>query len=80
MPRPVSSPATAVCTGRRTAPGSFVSTRLLSWRAKLRLAAEPFCTGRGRPDDSALRFFERRFGRRGGAGDRRGLCLRRLCR
>ncbi len=43
-------------------PGSFFSTRLLSWRSKLRLAAEPLCTGRGHPDDSALNFFERRFG------------------
>lgn len=42
--------------------GAFLSSRLLSWSAKLRLATEPFRNGRGRPDDSALRFFERRFG------------------
>ncbi len=42
--------------------GTFLSTRLLSWRSKLRLVAEPLFTGRGRSDDSALRFFERRFG------------------
>lgn len=43
-------------------PGRFISTRLLSWRAKLRLAAEPLITRRGGPQDSALKFFERRFG------------------
>ena len=42
--------------------GTFLSTRLLSWRAKLRLAAEPLFTGRGQPGDTAQRFFERRFG------------------
>jgi oxygen-dependent protoporphyrinogen oxidase len=42
--------------------GTFLSTHLLSWRSKLRLVAEPLFTGRGRSDDSALRFFERRFG------------------
>ena len=43
-------------------PGTFFSTRLLTWRAKLRLAAEPLFTGRGLQADSAQRFFERRFG------------------
>jgi len=43
-------------------PGRFLSTRLLSWRAKLRLAAEPLVTRRGRPGDTALAFFQRRFG------------------
>jgi len=41
---------------------TFLRTRLLSRRAKLRLAAEPLFTGRGRPDDTALDFFRRRFG------------------
>lgn len=43
-------------------PGRFLTTRLLSWRAKLRLAAEPLVTRRGRPGDTALAFFHRRFG------------------
>jgi len=42
--------------------GTFFSTRLLSWRSKMRLAAEPLFTGRGTPDDTALSFFRRRFG------------------
>lgn len=43
-------------------PGSFVSTRLLSAKAKLRLMAEPFIPGGGSPDETAWEFFRRRFG------------------
>ena len=44
-------------------PGSFLSTRLLSFRGKWRLATEPFRTkDRGSPDDTAAQFFARRFG------------------
>ncbi|MBW1806982.1 MAG: protoporphyrinogen oxidase [Deltaproteobacteria bacterium] len=44
-------------------PGSFVASRLLSLRGKLKLIGEPFRTKlRGAPDESAATFFERRFG------------------
>ena len=45
-----------------TGPWSFITTRLISWRAKLWLATEPLRTGRGQPTDSAATFFARRFG------------------
>ncbi len=45
-----------------TGPSSMLRTGLLSMRGKLRLMAEPFFTGRGRPSDSAATFFTRRFG------------------
>ncbi len=41
---------------------SFLSTGLLSWRAKLTLMTEPLRTARGAADDSAETFFQRRFG------------------
>ena len=41
---------------------SFLTTRLLSFGAKLMLATEPLRLKRGRPDDSAATFFKRRFG------------------
>ncbi|HUU02126.1 MAG TPA: protoporphyrinogen oxidase [Myxococcota bacterium] len=44
-------------------PGSFVTSRLLSLRGKLKLMGEPFRTRRrGQPGETASRFFERRFG------------------
>jgi oxygen-dependent protoporphyrinogen oxidase len=43
--------------------GSFLATRLLSWRAKWKLAGEPLRTRRrGDPGESAADFFARRFG------------------
>jgi oxygen-dependent protoporphyrinogen oxidase len=42
---------------------SFLTTGLLSMSAKLELATEPWRNERGQPDDTAARFFERRFGR-----------------
>ncbi len=41
---------------------SFLTTGLLSFRGKLKLMGEPFRTQRGEPTDSAMQFFERRFG------------------
>jgi protoporphyrinogen/coproporphyrinogen III oxidase len=44
-------------------PGSFLTSRLLSLRGKLKLIGEPFRTKlKGAPNDSATTFFERRFG------------------
>lgn len=43
-------------------PWSFMTTRLLSLRAKLRLCAEPFVRGAGTEDESAHAFFTRRLG------------------
>ncbi len=44
-------------------PLSFLGSRLLSFRGKLKLMGEPFRTRRrGQPDDSARQFFDRRFG------------------
>ncbi len=45
-----------------TGPWSFITTGLLSWKAKLTLATEPFRLAKGDPSDSAATFFERRFG------------------
>ncbi len=45
-----------------TSPLAFLRSGLLSVRGKLRLLAEPLCTARGQPDDSAATFFARRFG------------------
>ncbi|MBI4862884.1 MAG: protoporphyrinogen oxidase [Candidatus Riflebacteria bacterium] len=45
-----------------TGPWSFVTSRLLSLRAKLTLCTEPLRTGRGEPTDTAAQFFARRFG------------------
>jgi oxygen-dependent protoporphyrinogen oxidase len=46
-----------------TGPLSFLTTPLLSARAKCLLMSEPFRThARGNPDDSAAEFFTRRFG------------------
>lgn len=42
--------------------GSFLTTPLLSWRGKLRLAAEPFIRNGAKPTDTAWEFFVRRFG------------------
>ena len=42
---------------------AFLSSRLLSWRAKFRLGLEPFVPGRARPLETAWEFFCRRFGR-----------------
>jgi len=42
--------------------GSFLRTPLLSWRAKSRLALEPFIPGGAKDDDTAWEFFCRRFG------------------
>ena len=44
-------------------PFNFTTSSLLSLRAKIRLATEPFRTKRGNPDDTAKQFFERRFGK-----------------
>jgi oxygen-dependent protoporphyrinogen oxidase len=44
-------------------PAAFLSSGLLSMKGKLALAGEPFRTRRGKPTDTALQFFERRFGR-----------------
>ena len=49
----------------RALPGSppgMVTTRLFSWRAKLRLLGEPF-VGRGRGEETIAAFVERRLGR-----------------
>ncbi|MDP6956055.1 MAG: protoporphyrinogen oxidase, partial [Planctomycetota bacterium] len=46
-------------------PASFLTTGLLSPRAKLRLATEPLRRPAGDERDSALDFFRRRFGREG---------------
>ena len=43
-------------------PWSFLTTSLLSCRGKLALATEPWRIERGDPDDTAARFFDRRFG------------------
>jgi oxygen-dependent protoporphyrinogen oxidase len=46
-----------------TGPGSFLTSRLLSFRGKWKLLGEPFRTKqRGDPGDTAAEFFERRFG------------------
>ncbi len=45
---------------------SFMTTRLLSFGAKLTLATEPFRSGKQHPDDTAAVFFTRRFGREAG--------------
>ena len=42
---------------------AFLTSRLLSWRAKMRLAMEPFIRGRAQPLETAWDFFCRRFGR-----------------
>ncbi len=44
---------------------SFLTTGLLTWKGKLSLMAEPIRTSRGQPSDTALQFFERRFGKEG---------------
>ncbi len=44
-------------------PLQFITTKLLSTRAKLRLMAEPFVRGRPSPEDTVETFFTRRFGR-----------------
>jgi oxygen-dependent protoporphyrinogen oxidase len=41
---------------------SFLFSDLLGFGSKLRLMTEPFRTGRGQPSDTAMQFFERRFG------------------
>ncbi|MFH1809815.1 MAG: protoporphyrinogen oxidase [Pseudomonadota bacterium] len=41
---------------------SGLTTGLLSFGAKLKLATEPFRLQRGQPDDTAKQFFDRRFG------------------
>ena len=46
-------------------PWSFLTTRLLSARGKIKLVGEPLRTQRGKPDDSAEQFFSRRFGPEG---------------
>lgn len=43
-------------------PGSFLSTRLLSWRGKLRLLAEPFVLPSRERVESVASFFARRLG------------------
>lgn len=46
-----------------TGPGSFLASRLLSWKGKWKLMGEPFRTRqRGQPSDDAATFFTRRFG------------------
>jgi oxygen-dependent protoporphyrinogen oxidase len=46
-----------------TGPWSFLTTKLLSTRAKFQLMSEPFRTRRrGNPHESAAEFFDRRFG------------------
>ncbi|MDP2907700.1 MAG: protoporphyrinogen oxidase [Nanoarchaeota archaeon] len=45
-----------------TGPWSVLTSRLLSFKGKLKLAREPFHTQRGDPSDTAQQFFERRFG------------------
>jgi len=46
-----------------TGPGSFLTSRLLSFRGKWKLLGEPFRTKqRGDPGDTAAEFFKRRFG------------------
>lgn len=42
--------------------GSFLTSPLLSFRAKMRLAAEPFIRGGAHEEDTAWDFFVRRFG------------------
>lgn len=42
--------------------GSFLTTRLLSFKGKMRLAMEPFVRRGGHPDETAWEFFVRRFG------------------
>jgi oxygen-dependent protoporphyrinogen oxidase len=45
-----------------TGPLSFARSRLLGTRGKLALMSEPLRTRRGEPGDTAMAFFERRFG------------------
>jgi protoporphyrinogen/coproporphyrinogen III oxidase len=42
---------------------SFLTTKLLSWKSKFRLAMEPFIKGGAQPHDTAWDFFSRRFGK-----------------
>ncbi|MCB9476378.1 MAG: protoporphyrinogen oxidase [Deltaproteobacteria bacterium] len=48
-----------------TSPWTFIKTKLLTWRGKLSLLAEPIKPGGARKDDTATDFFLRRFGREG---------------
>lgn len=43
-------------------PWSFLTTRLLSFKGRMRMAAEPFVKGGARENETAWEFFRRRFG------------------
>jgi len=46
-----------------TSAGSFLKSRLLSFKGKMALITEPFRSSRSDPDDTAQEFFNRRFGK-----------------
>jgi oxygen-dependent protoporphyrinogen oxidase len=46
-----------------TSPGAFIATPLFSWRAKLRLLAEPFIPAQTGTEESIAQFVRRRLGR-----------------